>query len=203
MASPPDLAQLASAFENLQAQLNQAQSQISQLSGALGQANQVNEQLRKAVEEKEPPQTKGTIKLRKPEPFRGKGSIQSWITHMENYTRGSSPQESFSIAISYLDGNAHEWWIVHQSTEEGNAINEWSPLKDALLKIFQSLNKVKIARDKLAKWRQVKDVTVFNEDFLRIILDIPNISEEEKIDRYTRGLKPRIWQKGALMTMKN
>ena len=34
----------------------------------------------------------------------------------------------------------------------------------------------------------------FNEEFLRILLDTPNISEEEKIDRYARALKPYIWE---------
>ena len=44
------------------------------------------------------------------------------------------------------------------------------------------------------KWRQVKDVSIFNDDFQRIILDIPNISIEEQIDRYTRGFRPYIWR---------
>ena len=140
------------------------------------------------MEEKEPNKIKSIINLRKPEPFRGNGSIQSWIIHMKHYTRGSIPQNSMSIANSYLDGNPHEWRIVHQTTEEGRSITEWSSFKRALLKRFQPLKKAKIARDKLAKWRQVRYVTTFNEDFLRIILDIPNISEEEKVHCYTRGL---------------
>jgi hypothetical protein len=67
-------------------------------------------------------------------------------------------------------------------------------LQPALIKRFDTLNKVKIARDKLAKWKQIKDVPSFNDDFQRIILDIPNISVEEQIDRYTRGLKAYIWK---------
>ena len=59
---------------------------------------------------------------------------------------------------------------------------------------FDTLNREKVARDKLAKWRQVKDVQSFNEDFQKILLDIPNISMEEKVDRYTRGLKSYIWK---------
>ena len=54
------------------------------------------------------------------------------------------------------------------------------------------LRKTKIARDNLARWKQIKDVFSFNEEFLRILLDIPNISEGEKIDRYTRALKPSV-----------
>ena len=43
--------------------------------------------------------------------------------------------------------------------------------------------------------RRVKDVSTFNDDFQKIMLDIPNKSIEEQIDRYTRGLKPYIWTK--------
>ena len=46
----------------------------------------------------------------------------------------------------------------------------------------------------MAKWRQIKDISTFNDDFKRIILDIPNISIEEHIDQYTSGLKPYIWR---------
>ena len=29
---------------------------------------------------------------------------------------------------------------------------------------------------------------------MRVLLDIPNISNEEKINRYTRALKPSVWK---------
>lgn len=67
-------------------------------------------------------------------------------------------------------------------------------MKQALSTRFDTLNKEKVARDKLARWKQIKDVQTFNDDFQKIILDIPNISMEEQVDRYTRGLKPYIWK---------
>lgn len=191
MANPPNLQELANAFERLQVQFTQAQGQISELSNLLGQANQNNAQLQQRLLGQE---IQPRSKLRKPESYKGKGSIQSWIMHMDNYTNGAPPDQAMAIAVSFLDGNAHEWWIVHSSTNEGRDISTWDHLKQALLKRFQPLNKTKIARDRLAKWKQLKDVPSFNEEFLRIILDIPNISEEEKIDRYTRALKPYVWK---------
>ncbi len=74
------------------------------------------------------------------------------------------------------------------------AITNWTPLKEALTSRFETLNKEKIARDKLAKWKQLKDVSTFNDDFQSIILYIPNISIEEQIARCTRGLKHYIWK---------
>ena len=49
-----------------------------------------------------------------------------------------------------------------------------------------------IARHKLAKWSQRKDVVNFNNDFLKVILDISDISLTEQMDCYTRRLKPEI-----------
>ncbi len=49
-------------------------------------------------------------------------------------------------------------------------------------------------RDKLARWKQTKDVSSFNEDFQKILLDIPTITIEEQLDRYARGLKTYIWK---------
>lgn len=59
---------------------------------------------------------------------------------------------------------------------------------------FNPLNKEEAARNLLHKWRQVKDVTTYNETFQSIVLDIPSITMPEKIDRYSRGLKSYIWE---------
>ena len=51
-----------------------------------------------------------------------------------------------------------------------------------------------MVRDKVAKLKQIKDVYSFNEEFLRIFLDIPNISEHEKMYHYTRALEQYVWK---------
>lgn len=67
-------------------------------------------------------------------------------------------------------------------------------MKAALVKRFSPLHKTLSARNKLATWRQLKDVSAISTDFLRIVLDIPEITEYEKMDRYSRGLKSHIWE---------
>ena len=71
-------------------------------------------------------------------------------------------------------------------TEDGRKIDTWPQLQCALVSRFDTLNKEKVERDKLAIWRQIKEVKTFNDDLQKIILDIPNISVDERIDRYTR-----------------
>ena len=107
------------------------------------------------------------------------------------YTQGEAEDRAFAVAVSYLEGDAHTWF---QTYKTANQVDTWEDLKEALLKRFNPLDKTLAARDKLARWRQVKDVASFNRDFLHILLDIPNIAEAEKLDRYTRGLKPHIWE---------
>ena len=53
---------------------------------------------------------------------------------------------------------------------------------------------MKQARDKLSHWKQPKGVPQFNTKLQHIILDIPNITVEEQIDRCSRALNPHIWR---------
>ena len=174
------------AYEELQNNFNNSQNEILGLRNQL-QATQNHVQQTGSSSNSGP-------KHKRPDSYKGKGSISSWITHMTNYIGSTPDSQALSIAVSYLEGSAHEWWIAYQQTTEGKAITTWSALQPALIRRFDTLNKAKIARDKLAKWKQMKDVSSFNDDFQKIILDIPNISVEEQIDRYTRGLKPYIWK---------
>ncbi|GAB0493809.1 hypothetical protein MMPV_005095 [Pyropia vietnamensis] len=74
-------------------------------------------------------------------------------------------------------------------------VRDWQTLREALKNRFNPLNKVQAARDLLHKWKQVKDVSSYNKSFQSIILDIPDITVAEIVDRYSRGLKPYyIWE---------
>ncbi len=70
----------------------------------------------------------------------------------------------------------------------------WPRLHEALIGRFEGLNKIKIARDKLARWKQIKDFSAFNEDFQKILLDIPTIIVEKQLDFYARRLQTYIWK---------
>ena len=205
MAVPTNFAELAQAFQQLKAQLTESQQQILSLqealvasqnahSGAQSEIHNMRAQLHttQALMHIDPGPRKP--KIQKPRNFCGKSSVISWTTQMTNYVREEADEDALAIALSYLDGAAHEWWIVFSQSIEGRSISTWEGMKAALIRRFDTLNKRKIARDKLASLKQVKDVATFNEDFLRVILDIPNISMGEQLDRYTRGLKPYIWK---------
>jgi hypothetical protein len=52
----------------------------------------------------------------KPSTFDGKSSPDSWIAHMTSYIYGLPDQQAFSIAITYLTADAHDWFIANQRT---------------------------------------------------------------------------------------
>ena len=193
---PVSLDSLAQAVNELQMRLNEAHTQITNQRNELnvaalkvGSPEQELVVARTQSAEKAP----NTPKKNKPISFNGKGSVSSWCVQMSNYLGGRNDIDSMNIALSYLTGNAHEWWIVYSKTSDGESIQSWEGLKQALVYRFETLNKEKIARDKLARWKQVKDVSSFNEDFNKILLDIPDIGMNDQIDRYSRGLKSYIW----------
>ena len=113
---------------------------------------------------------------------------------INSYVRYEQNPQVLNVAVSYLQGSAHEWWLGYQQTDEGRQVTTWPQLQQALIGRFEILNKIKIAQGKLARWRQIKDVPAYNEDFQKILLDIPNITMEEQLDRYARGLKSYIWK---------
>lgn len=98
----------------------------------------------------------------------------------------------FVVALSYLWGPAHEWWVVYQSTGDGRKNHSWSSIRSVLSHRYDTLNEKKLVRDKPAKWKQMKDVPRFDGDLLGIILDFLNMSLHEQTDKNSRRLKPCI-----------
>ena len=93
-----------------------------------------------------------SIKPRKPEPFNRKGSVRSWITHLNNYIGSEENLHSMNVAVSYLQGSAREWWLEYKETEDGKQVNTWTQLQQALIDGFETRNRS-------------KDFPSFNEDF--------------------------------------
>lgn len=134
----------------------------------------------------------------RPSPFSGKpGTVQAWCSHMDSYVHLNDPEEACRIASTYLDGDAFNWWHTYRRS---NVVSDWNAFRTAIVRRFSPLNTTQAARDKLHSWRQVKDVGTLNKTFISIVMDIPDITEEEKIDRYSRGLKRDIWQALCIKT---
>ena len=86
--------ELTNTYEQLQNLLATSQSQINDLLSRLfATQNTVLSQ---------PSNVTGRApKIRKPEAFKDKGSVQSWISHMSIYVNGETENNAMVIAVSY------------------------------------------------------------------------------------------------------
>ena len=167
----------------LRAQLSEFQNIVSKLQAE-----------KQASKSPQPVPTAPTLKLINPAPFSGKTSIGSWIFQVENFLNGHpgiSDKQGITYASALLEGEAATWWQAQSldRTTFKELRNNWSRFKEAITDYFTPVNSKKQARDRLAALRQTSSVRTYATEFRKVILEIGNISEDEKLDRFVRGLK--------------
>ena len=149
---PVSMDDIANTVSELQRQLAEAHAQVTsqrhELNAAAQKVGSLEQQLSAARNQPGSSHANHNApKKNKPSSFNGRGSVSSWCVQMDNYLGDHNNPETLNIALSYLTGMAHEWWIVYSKSAEGSAIQSWPNLKQALLYRFETLNKEKIARD--------------------------------------------------------
>ncbi|KAL1914177.1 uncharacterized protein VTP21DRAFT_10257 [Calcarisporiella thermophila] len=131
--------------------------------------------------------------FRMPEPARFGGrhypDVREWIDQVENYFVGTNPPEHMKVpyAAALFQGDALIWW--RHLKIQGRLPTEWDTFKNEVIIMFQPINSVKHARDKLADLRQRRSVQEYAVTFRSLAMQIPGITEEELIDKFIRGLK--------------
>ena len=124
-------------------------------------------------------------------------SIESWLFSLEQYFDMKGLREEgrkVQYAGSLLRGPALVWFRTMCSTPEHlEFIKVWSTFCSELKANFRPSNLIKLARDRLAYMRQSgPSVREYIREFRTVCLDIPSMSADEKLDRFTRGLKSHI-----------
>lgn len=130
----------------------------------------------------------------KPDTFTGRtdaNAVRAWVAQVNNYFDAvNEPHGSrLSFGVALLRDNALLWW---QSLGDAERAATWDQLADQLIKYFAPLSATIVARDALAKLQQRSSVKVYTNEFKRLLLNIPDMSENEKLDRYRRGLKTQV-----------
>ncbi len=136
------------------------------------------------------------IKLPPPEKFSGGPSSISpsqWIAAMEHYlslTRVVLDGEQIVAAAGFLQQSALAWWLQNK---EQLRVGTWDEFKEAFLRYFQPVNAADTARARLFGLRQqpgFNGYNIYRDRFHRLITEIPNMSEEEKLGHFKNGLLP-------------
>lgn len=92
------------------------------------------------------------------------------------------------FAGTALTGNALTWY---RSMKMAGEVTTWEEFKASLQAHFYPIDPVKQARDQLHPLVQTTSVREYTATFRHLCAIINNISEDEKLDRYVRGLKTR------------
>ena len=148
----------------------------------------------------------GTSKPRLPDPkpfggARSSKELENFLWDMEQYfgVARIGADEQVNITAMYLSGDAKLWWRT-RIKDDLNAgrpkIETWDRLKQELKEQFLPNNTSWLARDDLKKLKQDKSVRDYVKEFSSLILDIENMSEEDKLFNFMSGLQP--WAQAEL-----
>jgi Ty3 transposon capsid-like protein len=179
-----DLAQAATSFNAMKAQIATLEAQLQ------------------ATSVREPP--KSTAHANKPLPFRGHGAtmhLSSWIFTLRKYLEATNTDPSRWVALgsTYLAESAAVWYEHRDSALHiSGVVDTWDAFCQDLITTFQPITAHAMARDKLHSLYQRESVQQYNSIFLKTITLVHNMTEDEKVDKYTHGLKP-LFKREVLM----
>lgn len=127
----------------------------------------------------------------KPDQFLGTDDakrVRQWVFQVENYFNVTAEPEARRVAYAttLLRKNALLWW---QSLRQEERPTTWAAFSRALIDYFQPLSATVVARDNLARLYQKSSVKAYVEEFKALVLNIPDITDAEKLDKFRRGLK--------------
>jgi len=123
--------------------------------------------------------------------------LDTWIFHMQEYFNanpGSTPAQQVRLAGMHLRGQAATWWRdLCQNTPEIQP-QDFHTFAEEIKSMFLPVGRVKLARDKLAtaKQRNSETLASYTSYMRRLFLTVPNLTEDDKLDRYIRGLQPHL-----------
>ena len=130
----------------------------------------------------------------KPNKFDGTtGNVEQWIFEVElffNAGRQDDHTARINFAASMLNGAASQWW--HYVVESNEPIATWAEFRSELINQFKGIDSKKDARNRLVYCQQRHFVTGYFKEFTMLTLSIPGMTEEEKLDRFIRGLRPHL-----------
>ena len=144
------------------------------------------------------------VKVPEPKSFQGVRNakeLENFLWDMEQYFLAAriSAQEQVSITSMYLAGDAKLWWRtrVQEDASLGRPkIEEWETLKKELKAQFLPCNAGWIARESLKKLKHTGSPREYVKEFSSLMLDISNMSEEDKLFNFMFGLQP--WAQAEL-----
>ena len=137
-----------------------------------------------------------SAKARIPEPkaFTGNRNakdLENFLWDMEQYFKAARipDEDKVSITSMYLMGDAKLWWRTRVEDESRESIETWEALRKDLRDQFLPCNTLWVARDALKRLKQSGTVRDYVKEFSSLMLDIRNMTEEDKLFNFMSGLQ--------------
>lgn len=140
----------------------------------------------------------GKMKVPEPKAFNGARSakeLENFLWDMEQYFAAARipDVEQVTFTSMYLSGDAKLWWRTRMSDDASTGrprIDSWERLKKEMKDQFLPCNASWVARDSLKRLKQSGTVRDYVKEFSSLMLDIQNMSEEDKLFNFMSGLQP-------------
>lgn len=117
--------------------------------------------------------------------------IEIWIRSIEDYQkfRSYTSEQTCILAVNLLSDTAKIWYLNMQL--QSIEPTDWLSFKHELRSYFKPENSVMLYREQIRNLKQTSSITQYIHSFLRIKLGIPNMNDEEAVDRFIDGLRDR------------
>jgi hypothetical protein len=172
---------------------------------AAHQVNALQEQLAAAQNIRVPPHPPAVADVELPralrlpalDTFEGKTGedLEAFLFQLQEYLETAGVKDDalrVRVAGMALRGAAKTWYTYVRSpyTPPSEQVKTYDEFLSGIKAHFTPIDPVKIARDQLAELKQTGSVRDYTAIFRQLNTRIPKMSEDERLDRYVRGLKP-------------
>lgn len=136
----------------------------------------------------------------KPDRFDGKAAgLANWLHQMEAFLCAhagnlTSSPAGVTLAVAFLSGSALTWWRSYSAdlAARGLPIPNWATWCNDIKQAFAPLNAAKLARAKLVGIKQTGSVPSYVNTLLTLFLDVPTMSDDDKLFTFLQGLKQTV-----------
>jgi hypothetical protein len=126
-----------------------------------------------------------------------KHDFDTWLFQADQYRNKAIAAIDDATAIvlvsMHFTDDAATWWRA--IVESGRTPATWNEFKQLLTAEYRSELRVLAARDKLANARMLQGLEQYVTYVRSLHLAIGDLSEGEKMDRFLRGLKPKLQER--------
>lgn len=131
----------------------------------------------------------------KPNNFSGhkREDVSEFAFSMQNFLEVTNEPRAnwIKTASTYLKHSAGSWYRLRNNRlAAAHTADTWDDFIKDLKDTYEPVNLQQVTRDRLDALYQTHTVNDYNNEFTKLVLQINDITETEKVDRYIRHLKP-------------